>query len=181
MGTRIASVRRMRIIEAEETCSFERPESENCVTTRAAPDAWLFVIFQSHDLRALPTGFSLARVDRLTVRRGPDASAASMEAMPDSAEVSLFLPDRRASSAHATLSRTNGAWQIEDPGSKNGTIVDGTRITAPACLHDGAIVEIGHTFLCFRQSLPPWPEEAAEVFQAVPELRTVRPDLARHW
>ena len=57
------------------------------------------------------------------------------------------------SSRHARLQRVLGAWMIEDAGSKNGTFVDGKRVTTSP-LADGALVELGHSFFVFREALP---------------------------
>jgi hypothetical protein len=88
------------------------------------------------------------------------------------------------SADHGRWIRHRGHWLLEDPKSKNGTFVNGVR-SVSAALHDGAIVEIGHRFLVFRECpvealpacltddidatrLPLWP----------PGLRTFCPALA---
>lgn len=54
--------------------------------------------------------------------------------------------DPELSRRHARIRRTeDGALEIEDLGSTNGTVVNGRRITEPAPLRPGDVVEIGQT------------------------------------
>lgn len=59
----------------------------------------------------------------------------------------IVINDDFASSRHARISAQNGAWVLEDLGSTNGTIVDGTRMTTPVRLRIGTRITIGHTTL----------------------------------
>lgn len=59
----------------------------------------------------------------------------------------IVINDDFASSRHARISAQNGAWVLEDLGSTNGTIVDGTRMTGPVRLRIGTRITIGHTTL----------------------------------
>ena len=61
----------------------------------------------------------------------------------------LDLPDGRVSVAHARLERADGRWTVADLGSKNGLFVNGQRLERHA-LEDGDWLELGHTFLRFR-------------------------------
>jgi pSer/pThr/pTyr-binding forkhead associated (FHA) protein len=67
-----------------------------------------------------------------------------------STDAVVALPDRLASRSHAAV-RHDGAegWTIHDLGSRNGTWLDGTRITTGA-LHDGAVIRVGTSELVFR-------------------------------
>src|SRR5258706_30886 len=58
-------------------------------------------------------------------------------------------PLRRLSSTHATFHLRNGDWVLEDANSRNGTWLNGRRITA-AVVSDTDIVEIGRAFLMIR-------------------------------
>src|SRR3954452_3623914 len=78
--------------------------------------------------------------------------------------ISLRLPDRRISSSHARLGCAGGRWSIEDVGSKNGTFLNGARIPESAPLDDDDLIEVGHTFLLFREQLSGlWEEEGGVV------------------
>jgi transcriptional regulator with GAF, ATPase, and Fis domain len=60
----------------------------------------------------------------------------------------LRVPDRRMSSDHGRLFRSATGWVLDDPGSKNGAVVDGV-LTRRASVGEGAILELGHTFFHF--------------------------------
>nr|WP_216629635.1 FHA domain-containing protein [Brevibacterium renqingii] len=59
----------------------------------------------------------------------------------------IVINDDFASSHHARISAQNGAWLLEDLGSTNGTIVDGSPMTGPVRLRIGTRITIGHTTL----------------------------------
>ncbi|MFL5291314.1 MAG: FHA domain-containing protein, partial [Myxococcales bacterium] len=61
----------------------------------------------------------------------------------------IAIPDPRVSASHARLEKVLGSWMLEDRGSKNGTFLDGQRISRDP-VPDGSIVEVGHTFFVFR-------------------------------
>jgi len=63
------------------------------------------------------------------------------------ADADLTLDDAEVSRRHAIVRQAAGRLQVEDLGSSNGTFVDGTRITAPTALDDGARLTIGTTEL----------------------------------
>jgi DNA-binding NtrC family response regulator len=92
----------------------------------------------------------------------------------------LSFDDGWMSAAHAVLRRVLGAWIVEDLGSKNGTLVNGS-VVQRAQLADGDLIELGHTFLLFRETAPapdapPW-TDAAELWPAAPGLATLAPAL----
>jgi pSer/pThr/pTyr-binding forkhead associated (FHA) protein len=51
---------------------------------------------------------------------------------------------------HARIVMTSGAATIEDLGSKNGTSVEGRKVTTPVPLEDGAEVRVGSVTMTFR-------------------------------
>jgi Inner membrane component of T3SS, cytoplasmic domain/Domain of unknown function (DUF1707) len=58
----------------------------------------------------------------------------------------LVLPDRTVSRVHAGLRRRwDGGWLLDDIGSKNGTRVNGWRVTAPVPVRPGDLISIGST------------------------------------
>jgi pSer/pThr/pTyr-binding forkhead associated (FHA) protein len=62
--------------------------------------------------------------------------------------------DRDASRAHAELERVGGVWTISDDGlSRNGTFVNGDRVTSRQRLRDGDVLQIGQTSMVFRDPL----------------------------
>ncbi len=79
-----------------------------------------------------------------------------------SAACGLRLSDPHASSEHATITWTGEHWQITDLGSRNGTFIDGTRISAEARvpLHAG-------NRIAFGDPEHPWAFEGAGAPQAM--------------
>ena len=95
--------------------------------------------------------------------------------------LALALPDSFLSTAHASLRRTGEGFLLEDAGSKNGTLVSGARIER-RLLADGDLIEVGHTLLLFRSSLPAPPGapahlEASSLLPREPALLTLDPGL----
>lgn len=70
---------------------------------------------------------------QITIGRAPDST--------------LVIADDYASSRHARLYPSDGAWIVEDLGSTNGTWIDRTRITSPTILQPGVPLRIGRTAL----------------------------------
>lgn len=68
----------------------------------------------------------------------------------------VVLDDETISTAHARLDRTGDEWRLTDLGSRNGTWIEGVRLTAgeSAPLTDGALVVFGGVRLTFRVSAP---------------------------
>jgi putative peptide zinc metalloprotease protein len=75
----------------------------------------------------LAGGARVPLVEDVTIGRGPSAT--------------LRLQDPSVSRLHARISA--GEALIEDAGSSHGTFVDGTRLTGPHSLRDGARIQIG--------------------------------------
>ncbi len=62
----------------------------------------------------------------------------------------FVLPDRWISRNHAMLQGTdNGQFYLIDLGSRNGTFVNGRRVSVPVILHDGDLLTFGQTELRF--------------------------------
>jgi serine phosphatase RsbU (regulator of sigma subunit) len=62
-----------------------------------------------------------------------------------SSDVELAIPDRSMSRRHARVFRENGEWMVEDLGSRNGTLLNGRRITVPTVVGIGTTLRIGST------------------------------------
>src|SRR5204862_465363 len=63
------------------------------------------------------------------------------------------VPDVRVSGQHLRISRVLGEWVLEDLKSRNGTLLDGSRVDRIG-IADGALIEAGQTFFIFRTALP---------------------------
>ena len=85
------------------------------------------------------------------------------------------------SSSHLRIESVLGGWIAEDLGSKNGTLIDGRRILRES-LFDGAVLELGHTFLLFRSALPARDDsgvlEGKQLQATAPGLATLSPSFA---
>jgi hypothetical protein len=62
----------------------------------------------------------------------------------------VVVNDDAASARHALLELSDGAWWIQDEGSTNGTLVNGTRIERRERLRDGDVVAIGRIAMRFE-------------------------------
>jgi hypothetical protein len=60
--------------------------------------------------------------------------------------------DTEVSRVHAELECTAGEWTVSDDGlSRNGTYLNGTRISGRHRLRDGDVVRVGRTMLAYRR------------------------------
>ena len=62
------------------------------------------------------------------------------------------IADERSSRRHAEVYFEEG-WKVRDLGSRNGTIVDGTRISEPTALFSGNVVTVASCRMTFTHSL----------------------------
>lgn len=60
----------------------------------------------------------------------------------------VVIKDSKASRRHCQLRREGGLFILEDLGSKNGTFVDGQRITAAVTLKPSQSFLVGDTLFC---------------------------------
>jgi two-component system NtrC family response regulator len=63
----------------------------------------------------------------------------------------LSLPDKLLSRVHLRIERVPGGVDLEDPGSLNGTFVDGRRLTGRVRLADGNLLLFGSHAAVFRR------------------------------
>jgi len=67
-------------------------------------------------------------------------------------DVAVWIDLNSVSRHHARVVVTEGAARLEDLGSKNGTIVNGERISSPRELSNGDRIKVGAASLVFRCS-----------------------------
>jgi transcriptional regulator with GAF, ATPase, and Fis domain len=96
----------------------------------------------------------VTRKIRVEVVDGPDRGVIAELTGPDArigsgADAGLVLKDRTVSRIHLTLRVEGDAIRVVDEGSRNGTIVDGTRVREAWARPDSTI-RIGDTTLCLR-------------------------------
>ncbi|GAB3348905.1 hypothetical protein GCM10027300_11510 [Modestobacter lapidis] len=94
---------------------------------------------------------------RLTVGRAPENDLA-------------LTWDAEVSRLHATFEWIGGTWTIADDGlSRNGTYVNGERITGRRRLHAGDGIRVGGTLLAYREYVPRR-DESTRVAADIPTL-----------
>ena len=65
-------------------------------------------------------------------------------------EVAFALEDGSISSRHAKITRTAEGFVIEDVGSRNGTFVNGDKVTEKRVLNDGDLIRLGKVIMTFN-------------------------------
>jgi hypothetical protein len=64
----------------------------------------------------------------------------------------IVVNDEAASAQHAVVTFRDGEWWVEDAGSTNGTVVNGTKIWAAERVHFGDEVTIGRIGMRLEQA-----------------------------
>lgn len=109
-----------------------------------------------HDLRRATTSREIARPSgRLVVLHTADEALAIDTAFPLQPVTSIgrspantvSIPEPYASAQHSLLTLREGQWWVEDRGSRNGTLLNGTRITGPTVVSAGDVIGVGRTQL----------------------------------
>jgi transcriptional regulator with GAF, ATPase, and Fis domain len=91
-------------------------------------------------------------------------------------ELVVRVPDPWMSSQHARLEASFGRWILSDAGSKNGSVVNGAAVDR-AVLHDGDLVELGHTMFWFRERVPLGHDDPRDLAVDLAEVATRPPGL----
>jgi hypothetical protein len=108
------------------------------------------------DLRQATASREVARpVGRLVVLQATDDGLAPDAVFPLQTVTSIgrapgntiTIPDTYASAQHALLAWREGQWWLEDLDSRNGTLLNGTRIGSPTVVSAGDVIGVGHTQL----------------------------------
>jgi len=139
----------------------------------------LFVVLECDRPLALSSRHSIDDADTVLVGRG----SARRAERDQERQVTVRVPDARMSSRHALMYRRDGAWWLEDAGSRNGTLVDGVGVDRHR-LRDGDVFECGHTLLMYREDVRVRVDEepdfdAAKQLPPAPGLLTLSPAFAR--
>jgi DNA-binding NtrC family response regulator len=158
------------------------PESTISIDTEApnpleSTSPFLFLALECERPSAGPARYALEGLSAIEFRRGRER-AAEQTASAGAARLLLRVPDATMSSAHAELRRAGGGWELIDVGSKNGTLVNGERIST-RLLADGDLLEMGRTLFLFRRAVAvpgrPLPAEGPD--RSTPGLATLIPSL----
>ncbi len=65
----------------------------------------------------------------------------------------VVVNDEAASARHAVIELAEGSWWVEDQGSTNGTLLNGTRLERRERVVDGDLIDIGRVALRFEATL----------------------------
>ena len=133
--------------EATATAAEARERRDERAEARAP---FLFVVFHCDAPLTPGARFGLAGTDEVVVARGPTRSARRTTTL-DGRVLTLHVPGTFVSRVHARLVRAGAAWVVTDNESRNGTFVNGERISR-AVLADGDVLECGRTLFVFRAS-----------------------------
>src|SRR5271168_2655529 len=96
-----------------------------------------------------------------------------------SANELCYPEDAGLSRQHLVLERESDIWQVRDLGSKNGTFVNGVRITAPYPLGKNDRVTAGHIALDFGEnSLPPADDKTVVFIEGLTPTTSVSTTVA---
>lgn len=80
-----------------------------------------------------------------------------------SSDAEIAVPDRSMSRRHARLVSEGGEWLVEDLGSRNGTLLNGRRITEPTPVGVGTALRIGSTTINVAESAGQTPLTSAGI------------------
>jgi DNA-binding NtrC family response regulator len=122
----------------------ERATGEGALVT----EAQLVLAMDCAAPASRPARFALADIEEVLLSRGSERKAVRRRDN-DRGILQIWLPDAWMSSSHTRLMRMPRAWTGEDAGSKNGTYVNGRRISR-TLLSDGDLITTGNTLLRFR-------------------------------
>ncbi|MEA2488587.1 MAG: hypothetical protein QOH21_379, partial [Acidobacteriota bacterium] len=92
-------------------------------------------------------------VGSLTPDMNPDQSYPLLEpeyTIGRAPENAITIPDGSVSSKHARIVRGESGFVLEDLQSRNGTFVNGEKVTDPRALSDGDILRLGKVLLTFN-------------------------------
>ena len=122
---------------------------------------YLFVVLDGTQPLAGGARYALDGIDEIHIGRG-DRRAASIERTSGGGRMTLQLPSRLLSRLHARLRRGPTGWTLEDAGSRNGSYVNGARVSS-APVGPADLVEVGHVFLTLRAFDQPADQPATDV------------------
>jgi len=72
-----------------------------------------------------------------------------------SSKADLTIPDRSMSRMHARIYQDQGAWFVEDLGSRNGTLLGGRPVERPVRLGHSSVIQVGSTSITLREATRP--------------------------
>lgn len=125
---------------------------------RPSPKPFLFVVLQGDEPVRGGARVALFGSDVVTLGRG-----SKREIVRDRVgEVQLKLPSPTVSKEHARIVRRGEDWYFEDLNSRNGSYINGQRVTT-SVIRSGDWIEVGSVLLRYRADLPTLSEVSGDV------------------
>jgi sigma-54 dependent transcriptional regulator, acetoin dehydrogenase operon transcriptional activator AcoR len=166
------------------TTARDRTRTQRPTRRAQASDrqAHLFLVLNAGRLGDTPRRWRLGDVHEVVLGRASSTSASQGQAPP---RITIQVNDAWMSGVHAKLVQAEDRWFLDDKGSKNGTLVNGAKRTSGE-IHDGDLIEMGHTFFLFRAEEPvlagdDWEYVPAPVHASAPLLVTLASSLREHY
>jgi DNA-binding NtrC family response regulator len=132
----------------------------------------------SYDDLAGDEAWSVPIDDGVTITIGRDDDAVVPGAPTSGGEQRIGLGDRWASSKHASLQVSDGGGLLCDLGSRNGTWVNGEKVTE-RMVQDRDLVEIGRSLFVIRRVRADLAERVRHGDRRMGPTRTFSPEVAR--
>jgi DNA-binding NtrC family response regulator len=108
----------------------------------------LYLVLEADRPLARGVRWSLVGVRTVTLGRGDERVGLRN---PDGTRLDVRVPGKWMSSQHAVIRAVGPDWILEDAGSRNGTFVNGQRVTSHV-LRPGDVVEVGRVFFLAQGS-----------------------------
>jgi len=149
--------------------------ADDSIAEPTAAGPYLVVALDCADPASGSSRYSLVGIDEARIGRG-----VRRRAFRDGRVLHVELPDAALSSTHMVLRPGPDGWTLADPGSKNGSFVNGVRV-ATAPLADGDLVDAARTLLVFFD--PGGSADPGDLHVAVDGdvLDTLAPELAERF
>jgi transcriptional regulator with AAA-type ATPase domain len=159
-STHLVTVQACADVPRESTSHRSTPEtledgSETGEGGVVALAAHFYVVFDADHPFSGGSRHGLRGVDEVFVGRDP--SPAGVRFRRNGRRLTVGLPSPWMSSTHFRLYRDGLHWTLEDTGSRNGTFVDGARVSRSR-VSDGVFFDAGHTLFAVRLAQPAPPE-----------------------
>lgn len=106
----------------------------------------LFLVMEADRPLLRGVRWSLVGVQTVTFGRGEDRMGVRST---DGSQLEVRVPGKWMSSRHAVLRAVGTDWIVEDAGSRNGTFVNGERVSSRV-LREGDVLEAGRVFFVVR-------------------------------
>ena len=151
--------------------------SQDDVLERIGRVPHLIRVLQCHRPTNEPEVYPLVDIGEVVLSRGQPQQVVK-RANGIERQLEVFLDDPRVSRPHARIIRNRGRFHLEDCGSKNGTKL-GSRVIRYEEISDGSLIQLGHTFLLYREHEDGSPPGAAVENEGLPGLASLVPALSQ--